>query len=184
MPRTTAAVRWGCLWAVLALMAACGYFGGSHSAASHPSPTAAAHALKPTDPAARATIGMVEAVPMSGTAPPIELRFSIRNRPQVGQDDEIDYALIPQVAGLDTVRIAFAALTGLQVVNQGPTLAAIKPASGVPILGSVSVRPTQPGLFTLNAAVAVDSESRSVVWTFTIPVITGDGPAQTAANAP
>lgn len=129
-------------------------------------------------------IGMVEAVPTSSTQPPIELRFSIRSRPQIGQDDEVDYAVIPQVPGLDTVRIAFAALNGLKVVNQGPTLAALKPAVGVPILGSVSIQPVQAGLFTLNAAVAVDSESQSVVWTFTIPIITGDGPAQTAANTP
>lgn len=182
MPRTTAAVRRGCLWAVLALMGACGYFGGSHPAVSHSPPKA--QSLQPADPAAKAMIGMVEAVPSSGTQPPVELRFSIRDRPQVGQDDEIDYAVIPQIGGLDTVRIVFGALSGLKVVHQGPDLAAIKPASGVPILGSVTVRPVQAGLFTLNAAVAVESDSQTVVWPFTIPVITGDGPAQTAANTP
>jgi hypothetical protein len=100
----------------------------------------------------------------------------------VGQDDEIDYALVPQVAGLETIRIVFGAINGLQVVSHGPALTAIKPASGVPIFGSVTVRPVKAGLFTLTAAVAVESSSESVVWPFTIPVIAGEGPAQTASN--
>jgi len=133
------------------------------------------------DPAAKAIAGMVEAVGPSGAQAPIELRFSIRNRPQVGEEDEIDYALIPQTPGLGTIRLVFGALNGLQVVSHGPALAAIKPATGVPIFGSVTVRPVKAGLFTLTAAVAVETPSQSVVWPFTIPVIAGDGPAQTAA---
>ena len=182
MPRTTAASLRGSLWAVAGLLAACGYFGGSQ-------PAPAAHArpktqVAPVDPAAKALAGMVEAVGPSGAQAPVELRFSIRNRPQVGQEDEIDYALIPQMPGLKTVRLVFGALNGLQVVSHGPALAAIKPATGVPIFGSVTVRPVKVGLFTLTAAVAVETPSESVVWPFTIPVITGEGPAQTAANHP
>lgn len=182
MARKISALRWGVFCAALGLLAGCGYFGGSQPAQAghHPSKVQA----KPADPAAKALAGMVEAVGPSGSQPPVELRFSIRDRPQVGQADEIDYALIPQVMGLDTVRLVFGALTGLQVVNHGPTLAAIKPASGVPIFGSVTVRPVKAGLFTLTAAVAVESPGQSVVWPFTIPVIAGDGPAQTAANRP
>ena len=171
-------------WVLLAVLAACGYF----SPGSHPGPGAhlkpPAPAAQPLDPNAKALAGMVEAVGPSGTQPPIELRFSIRNRPQVGTDDEVDYAVIPQIAGLDTIHLAFGALDGLQVTDRGPALAAIKPAPGVPIFGSITVRPTKTGLFTLTAAVAVESANGSVVWPFSIPVIAGDGPAQTAANRP
>lgn len=164
-------------------LAACGYWGGwQPHQASHAPPKA--HAAAPVDPAAKALAGMVEAVgPSSGQAP-VELRFSIRDRPQVGEADEIDYALIPQAQGLDEIRLVFGALNGLEVVNHGPALAAIKPPSGVPIFGSVTVRPVKAGLFTLTAAVAVQSPNQSVVWPFTIPVIAGEGPAQTAANRP
>lgn len=127
---------------------------------------------------------MVEAVGPSGSQPPIELRFSIHNRPQVGVDDEVDYAVIPQVAGLETIRLAFHALDGLQVVGEGPSLAAIKPAIGVPLFGSITVRPLKTGLFTLTVAVAIDTANGLVVWPFNIPVIAGDGPAQTAAARP
>lgn len=186
MARISNALRWGALLAATGLLAACGYSGGSH-------PTTAARAgskpkphiqLAPTDPAAKALAGMVAAVGPSGAQPPIDLRFSIKDRPQVGQEDEIDYAIIPQVGGLERVRLVFGTADGLQVVDHGPELAAIKPASGVPIFGSVTVRPVKAGLFTLTAAVAVESPTQSAVWPFSIPVIAGEGPAQTAANQP
>ena len=181
---TISAIRRGSLWVAAGLLAACGYFGGGSQpvAAAHSPPKASAP--QATDPAAKALAGMVEAVGPSGTQPPVELRFSIRDRPQVGQDDEIDYALVPQAPGLETIRIVFGALGGLQVASHGPALAAIKPATGVPIFGSVTVRPVKAGLFTLTAAVAIESSGESVVWPFNIPVIAGEGPAQTAANQP
>lgn len=183
MRRTISALRWGGLWLALGLLAACGYFSGSHSGpATHSA--SKIHAPPPTDPAAKALAGMVEAVGPSGAQPPIELRFSIHDRPQVGQDDEVDYALIPQVAGLETISVVFGSLNGLQVVSHGPPLAAIKPASRVPIFGSVTVRPVKAGLFSLTAEVAVQSPSESAEWPFSIPVIAGEGPAQTAANHP
>jgi len=184
MPRTTSGLRWGGLWAVVGLLAACGYFGGSKPHwVAHSRPKV--QARQPVDPVAQALAGMVEAVGPSGSQPPVELRFSIHDRPQVGRDDEIDYALIPQVPGLETIRLDFAALNGLEVVSHGPTLAAIKPASGQPILGSVTVRPDKAGLFTLTAEVAIESSpGDSLMWSFSIPIIAGEGPAQTAANRP
>jgi hypothetical protein len=178
-------MRWGALLAAAGLLAGCGYFSGSlPGAGARAAAKAKAHAPPPVDPAAKALAGMVEAVGPSGAQAPVDLRFSIRGRPQVGQDDEIDYAIIPQAPGMETIRLVFGSLDGLKVVDHGPSLAAIRPATGVPIFGSVTVRPTKAGLFTLTAAVAVESPSQSVVWPFSIPVIAGEGPAQTAANQP
>jgi hypothetical protein len=185
MRRTISVLRGGALWAALGLLAGCGYFAHGahhHLGLAHKAPKP--QVVQPIDPAAQALAGMVEAVGPSGTQPPVELRFSIRSRPQVGQDDEVDYALIPQVGGLGTIRVGFGAIEGLQVDQGGPTLAAIKPAAGVPIFGSVTVRPLKAGLFTLTAAVAVETSNGPVVWPFTIPVIAGEGPAQTAASQP
>jgi hypothetical protein len=187
MARTISVLRWGGLGIAVGLLAACGYFSGASNSASnllHRHERPPAHPDQPIDPAAQALAAMVEAVGPSGAQGPIELRFSIRDRPQVGQDDEVDYAVVPRVAGLATVRVAFGSLEGLQVVSHGPQLAAIRPAVDVPIFGSVTVRPMKAGLFTLTAAVAVESANGSVVWPFSIPVIAGEGPAQTAANQP
>ncbi len=187
MARTISVLRWGGLCGVLGLLAACGYFSsGSHSAAAllHRHAKPKAQAAQPVDPAVQALAAMVEAVGPSGGQAPIELRFSIRNRPEVGQDDEVDYAVIPQVGGLDTIRVAFGPVDGLQVQDRGPMLAAIRPVTGVPVFGSITVRPIKAGLFTLTAAVAVESSNGSVIWPFSIPVIAGDGPAETAVNQP
>jgi hypothetical protein len=183
MRRKISVLRWGALGAVLGIVAGCGYFGHGahhHLGLPHKAPVHAA----PADPAALALAGMVEAVGPSGAQPPVELRFSIRTRPQVGEDDEVDYALIPQVGGLGTIRLGFGSIDGLRVENHGPDLAAIKPATGVPIFGSITVRPLKAGLFTLTAAVTVETSNGSVVWPFNIPVIAGEGPAQSAANQP
>lgn len=175
----------GLLGVGVLLLPACGYFGGSAPAPTAHAPPRARAAAPPADDAqAKALARMVQAVGPSRSQPPVNLMFSIHARPQVGQADEIDYALVPNVPGIETLRLAFSSLDGLQVVSHGPALAAIKPASGVPILGSVTVRPAKPGLFILTAAVAVQSPDRSVVWPFTIPVIVGEGPAQTASNQP
>jgi hypothetical protein len=185
MRRTISVLRWGALWAALGILAGCGYFGhGAHHHLGLPHKAPKPRVVQPVDPAAQALAGMVEAVGPSGAQPPVELRFSIRDRPQVGQDDEVDYALIPQVGGLGTIRLRFGAVEGLRVENHGPALAAIKPETGVPIFGSVTVRPLKAGLFTMTAAVAVETSNGSVVWPFTIPVIAGEGPTQTAANQP
>ena len=129
--RSVSGLGWGALAALAGLLSACGYFGGSQPARAH-SPSQA-HAQPMADPTAKALAGMVEAVGPSGAQPPVELRFSIRDRPQVSRDDEVDYAIVPQVGGLETIRLAFGALNGLEVVSHGPLLAAIKPVSGVPI---------------------------------------------------
>ena len=167
-----------CLW-----IAACGYFGGSHFGTSaHPPPNAAAS--QPLDPAAKALAAMVDAVGPSQADLQVELRFSIRSRPEVGKDDEIDYALVPEGDGIDTIHVAFGAPEGLKVTEQGPSLAAVKPAGGVPIFGSVTIRPLATGLFTLTAAVGVHTPNQSVGLPFRIPVIVADGQTQAAANRP
>jgi hypothetical protein len=179
----SAALRWGGGLAALGLLAACGFGGAHHAAATH-APLKFHAAIPRESPAVRKLAGMVDAVGPSRSHAPINVKFAIRARPQVGQEVEIDYALIPEVPGLQSLRVGFGSLEGLTVVSHDSPLAAIKPASGVPIFGSVTVRPDKAGLFTLTAAVAVESPNRTVIWDFSIPVIAGQGGPQTAANRP
>ncbi|MBW4050542.1 MAG: hypothetical protein HIU85_03620 [Proteobacteria bacterium] len=171
----------GLALAAASLLAGCG---GSQ----HPAPAAdaapKAHLAPPERPVAKALAGMVDAVGPSRSDPPVNLKFRIRDRPVVGQDDEIKYALIPQAHGLQGLRVAFGSLGGLTVVSHVPAMSTIKPASGVPIFGSVIVKPDRAGLFTLTAAVAVESASQTVMWNFNIPVIAGQRASPTAADRP
>jgi hypothetical protein len=175
------ALRWAGSLAALGLLAACG-FGNGHPAAAAHAPLALHAAAHKETPAARELAGMVDAVGPSRSHAPINVKFAIRARPQVGQNVEIDYAVIPEVPGLQSLRVGFGSLKGLTVVSHDSPVAAIKPASGVPIFGSVAVRPDTAGLFTLTAAVAVESADRTVIWDFSIPVIAEQGGPQTAAN--
>lgn len=162
------------------LLAGCGYFSGSSAArVKTRSPIAAPRTAQ--DSTVQALAGMVEAVGPGNSSVPVELKFTIRERPEVGRVDEIDFAVVPQTGGLDAVRVVFGALSGLEVVSGAFPPAMTKPASGVPIFGSVEVRPLQVGLFTLTAAVGVQSPSQSSVWPFSIPVI-AVGEAGTASS--
>jgi len=180
MKRGISDLRWGA--AVLAAgLVACGSRGPQHPAVGQGASAATAPRASAAE---RATAGMVYAVATSRSLAPVSLKFALRQRPQVGQTDEVDYALIPKVPGIDTLRVDFGSGEGLAVVSQGPSLAGVRPAVGTPILGSVTVRPTKEGLFTLTVAVGVGSPNGSVVWSFAIPVIAAAGPAQAVANGP
>ncbi len=169
--------------AAACLLAGCGFGGAKHpGAAAHAPPKV--QAVHEESPAEKALAAMVDAVGPSRSDAPVNLKFSIRDKPVVDQDDEIKFAVIPQAHGLTSVRVGFGALEGLTVVSHGPAINAVKPASGVPIFGSVIVRPVKAGLFTLTAAVAVESAGQSVMWNFNIPVIAGQGAPQTAAGHP
>lgn len=165
----------------MCLLGACGYFKSSPLAGSARAVPSAP--VQPLDPTARALAGMVDAVGPAGGEIPIEFKFSIRNRPEVGADDEVDYAIIPQIPGIERVHVVFGALDGIEVTRQGPALAAIRPASGAPIFGSVTIRPLKTGLFTLTAAIGVQTPNQSLALPFRMPVIAGEGPTQTATRA-
>lgn len=158
-------------------LAACGYFGGHARAPA----AAQAHRHGPPapDPAAMALAGMIDAVgPGTGRAP-FTLKFVVRSRPEVGKLDEIDFALIPR-KDINSLRIVFGGRDGLDVVSGGHSRAFSKPAPGVPLFGAIEVRPARAGIFTVTAAVGVETPSQSVVWPFSIPLIAAKGLPQRA----
>jgi hypothetical protein len=175
------AARGGFLAALSLGLGACG-FGGSHAAAPVPA-VPKSHPLPKADPAAKALAGMVDAVGPSRSHPPVDLKFAIRDRPAVGQDDVIDIALIAQRAGVQSLHVAFVSNSGLKLVTDG-ALRADKPLPGAPVFGSVTVRPPAAGLYTLTATVTVQSPDQTLVWPFSIPLIAGQGSTPTAANPP
>jgi hypothetical protein len=174
----------GSLIALTCQLGGCGYFDRFHAGRSASGASSLGQPAAPLSPAAKALAAMVDAVGPSTGDIPVELRFSIRDRPQVGQDDEVDYALVPQISGIERIHVAFVSLDGLEVTQTGPRLAAIKPASDAPIFGSVTIRPVKTGLFTLTATVAVQTASQSLMLPFRMPIIAAEGPARTAARQP
>lgn len=125
-------------------------------------------------PAARLPATMVRAVNSSGGEPPVDVRFDVEERPQVGKPVDIALALIP-TAGLERLQAKFQASDGLELIKGAETALIVRPVVDTPITHTVTVVPQRDGIFTVMAVVLTDSESESVSRNFTIPLIAGTG---------
>jgi hypothetical protein len=136
---------------------------------------------RPPDAAALALADMVNAVPASGKpSGDIELKFTLRQRPVVGESVDIDLALIPG-PDIDRVYAAFQAADGLELTKGAKTAEIEHPPAGVAISHTLSIVPQRDGVFYVSAIVLADSAMQSVTRSFSIPVIVGAGSAPTAA---
>jgi hypothetical protein len=126
---------------------------------------------------------MVAAVSAGKGGPPVELKFELRGAPQAGQQLDIDIAILPDAPAINRLYGRFQAGDGIDMV-EGADLAAVdKPAQGTVIRHVLHVLPKQDGIFTLSAAVSVELADDSVTRTFTIPVIVGEGLADSNAKS-
>jgi hypothetical protein len=132
----------------------------------------------PANPAERSLADMVTAVSAGKGGPPVELKFELRDAPKAGQALEVDMAILTDAAAINRVYAQFSGGDGIDLV-EGSNLPAIeKPAQGQVIRHLVQVLPQKDGIYTLNAAVTLDLADGSVTRTFTIPVIVGEGLAE------
>jgi hypothetical protein len=126
---------------------------------------------------------MVAAV-SSSKGPPVELRFSVPVRPEVGQATEIDVALIPSQPLPDSVSISFQVADGLDIV-EGSRLERIeKLTAGSPIRHVLKILPKRDGIFALTAVVSYTASSQEMNRMFSIPVIAGVGLTDQVAKGP
>jgi hypothetical protein len=162
--------------AALLCLAGCGSGGNSVSAA-HPS--------KPhhTGPKSRAAdhpgelplAEMVAAVSSSKAGPPIEIRFAIPARPEVGQVTDIDIAVVPRAPVPDSVSVSFQVVEGLEIVDGAQLQRVDNLVEGTPIRHVVKVLPKRDGIFAVTAVASFVSASQDATRTFSIPVIAGEG---------
>jgi hypothetical protein len=142
-------------------------------------PTATSRTVKrpvKTDP----TADMVAAVSPSNSRGPVELKFLLGDRPQVGRPLEVDIAVLP-MKEMDRVAASFQAGAGLEL-RQGEEMAAIeKPEPGAAISHRITIVPQRDGIFFVSATVHADSPTESITRTFSIPIIAGAGAPPTNA---
>jgi hypothetical protein len=118
---------------------------------------------------------MVEAVSSAKSDDlPVQVRFALRERPEIGKSSELDLVMIPS-APLDRLITVFHAEDGLSVSAGAEPTQRDRPEPGVPIRHRLTIVPQRDGIFYVTATVLVDSASGSVARTFTIPVIAGTG---------
>src|SRR5262249_14356849 len=135
---------------------------------------ASATRAKPEDGLLRMVAGVTSVKPGS-TPLPLQLKFDLRQRPEVGQPLDVDIAVLPMSAAIDRVFGKVTGEEGLELVSGGDLQEAGKPLEGTPIQYSVKVRPKQDGIYTLTATMSVDSGGVVSSQTYALPVIAGQG---------
>jgi len=140
-----------------------------------------AHEQRPEAAAVQHPVGMPQQLNMvravgdfSGGGVPVEVLFSLRSRPTVGEPAELDLRMVPS-APLDTLIASFQGEPGLDVSGGKQPTEAHHPQAGVPIDRVLTLVAQRDGIFYVSATVLADSANGSVARTFTIPIIAGSG---------
>jgi hypothetical protein len=159
----------------------CGSSHESEEAARSRKKADSAH--KVIDPATRSPEDMVAAVSPGKGGPPVGLKFELRSNPEAGQPLDIDIAVLPDAPTINLLHARFQCGEGLDLIEGGELEAVEKPAQGSVIRHVLRLVPKRDGIFVINASVSLDLADDSIVRTFTIPVIVGDGLPELAARS-
>ena len=125
---------------------------------------------------------MVAAVSSSKSPGAVEVRFTIPERPIVGQPLDIQLSLTPSIE-LERLVAHFQVPEGLQLVSGAETAHYDRPALGTEISHTVTVVPKADGIYNITAVVLTDSDKESIARMFSIPLIAGAGLADLPPTA-
>ena len=156
--------------AAICALSACSLRG---NAASQPT-VAASAAKRAAHPAAAHGTDMVAAVSSGKSSLPVDVKFELRQRPEVGQPAELDLLVIPS-GQLDRLLTSFHAQDGVAIRSGAAPSVQDRPEPGVPIAHTLTIVPQQDGIFYVDATVLADWGGESIGHTFIIPVIAGAG---------
>ena len=155
------------------LMSGCG--SRSQQGAATPA-TRTPAARKAINPADAISANMVSAVPVNKTpSVPVEVRFEVKDHPQIAQPVAVDLVIVPLSASVDRVSGKVQTEDGLDLLDGEQIPASDRPTEGVPIRHTVRVQPKQDGIFMFSVVVTVDAAGQSSTQTFTMPLIAGSG---------
>jgi len=144
----------------------------AHLKASSVKRSSAAH--KTAKPAAPGSADLVAAIAGDKSPVPVEVRYALRQRPEVGKPVELDVEVTP-TGPLGRLVTSFHVEDGLSIENGGAASETDRPAPGVPLSRALTIVAQRDGIFYVSATVLVDAGADSVARTFTIPVIAGAG---------
>jgi hypothetical protein len=125
---------------------------------------------------------MVAAASATKSGVPVQLKFELAQRPEVGQPLDVVIAVIPG-PNLERVSAKFEAGEGLELVGGSNVPDVQKPGEGVAIRHTVTVVPKRDGIFSLTAVVSADSANQSATRVYSLPVIAGEGLTELAAKS-
>jgi len=164
--------------AAAALLGGC----GSHSsgpAGGTPAKAVAGKSVKPIDELSR---NMVSAVANKPSTLPLQVKFELRDRPDVGQPAELDLAIVPMSASVDRVSGKVEAEDGIEVLEGSEIAAAERPVEGVPIHHHFKVVPKREGIYTVRALLTVDASGVPSSDAYSMPVIVAAASAESSGT--
>jgi hypothetical protein len=127
---------------------------------------------------------MVAAVAATKAGPPVELKFALSARPEVGQVMDLDVAVVPHEPVPESLSVSFQVADGIDIVDGSQLERVDKLVDGTPIRHVVRILPKRDGIFALTAVVSLGAASQDVSRTFSIPVIAGEGLPEQVAKRP
>jgi len=153
---------------------------------SEPAPAqvkAAAPVRKAASPADSLSPYLVAAVTTAkGGAALLQVKFELGARPVVGDPVDVDLVIVPAADHIEEVSGTVQGDEGLEVVSGGTIPAAEKPTYGTPIHHSLKVRAKRDGIFSLSAALTVQTDGQTLAPTYAMPVIAGNGLADAGTH--
>jgi len=158
--------------ALAAVLAACGR--GEEPAAVTPTPSATAEggATSAAPVETPEDKRLANAVPTGKTAAPVDLKYDVLAKPQVGQPFEIELALLPRLAA-DALEVEVTGIPGLAIVSGGAARFE-GVSSGDRHVARVLVQADAAGIYYANVVARMISQSRSEARTFSVPVVVGN----------
>lgn len=185
------------LVAIAALVTACGGKDEKSAATTEKAPTedrpaavsdakpAAAESVAEAAAAAAAAerdLRLANAVVTSKTTAPVDLKYDVLVKPDVGKPFEVNLVFMPR-APADTLQVEVTGMEGLTVVSGG-ALAFDDVAAGERYEGKVLVQANESGLYYIGLAAKMISKVQTEVRAFSVPVVVGTVPAAVQKPAP
>jgi len=172
--------------AAAVLFAGCGFRSSDGGAGNAPIKSVTKKAISPADELSRNMVSAVAANKPSTL--PVQVKFELHDRPDVGQPVDVDLAIVPMSASVDRLSGRLEGEDGLELLEGAEIAATDRPAEGIPIRHAVKVVARREGIFTVHAVLTVDSSGQTSTETYSMPVIAGGSapelPAKPPAGAP
>lgn len=173
--RSAVASRVLAVVALAAVLAACGR--GDEEAAA---PATAAAGGKTDDAAATPAESpddkrMANAVATGKVSAPIDLKYDVLAKPDVGQPFEIELALLPRLAA-DALEVEVTGIPGLTIVSGGAArFEGVTP--GERYVVKVLAQASAQGIYYANVVAKMITQVQTEARTFSVPVVIGTVPA-------
>lgn len=122
------------------------------------------------------------AVVSGKTSAPVDLKYDLAAKPQVGQPLEVELVFQPRLPA-DTLEVEVSGMPGLTLAQPG-AYKFEKVLTHTPYVHKVTVQAEADGTYYLSVIARMITQVQTEVRTFSVPVVVGTAPAAAAKPAP